>query len=236
MTSESSRFVHTFVRWWNNLLSVLYSVLGLPSKTVFVAETNLPTNSGVYRVRSYRKLGTPEEPIAIIFGKVEGQSCVPVRVHDACFTSEVLGSKKCDCKEQLDTSLEYIRRNGGMVVYLQQEGRGIGLANKIAAYSLQELGYDTVEANRKLGLPDDSRTYEPVLDILNDLKVQSVKLMTNNPRKISQLQSLGIDIRDRIPIQITANLVNEGYLRTKANKMQHILNFPVSPSLVSSVS
>jgi GTP cyclohydrolase II len=209
---------------------IFYTILAwlVPSKrkkTMFVAETNLPTDKGIFRVRSYRRLGTPDEPIAIVYGKVEGLANVHMRVHDACFTSEVLGSKKCDCKEQLDYSMHYIRNhNPGIVIYLQQEGRGIGLSNKIAAYSLQEAGYDTVEANRLLGLPDDSRNYDPVLDILQDLNVKSVKLMTNNPRKIEELRKLGIDISDRVPVHIAPNTVNEGYLRTKAEKMQHFLD------------
>eukprot|EP00178_Gracilaria_changii_P009374 TRINITY_DN27483_c0_g1_i2.p1 TRINITY_DN27483_c0_g1~~TRINITY_DN27483_c0_g1_i2.p1 ORF type:complete len:290 (-),score=46.70 TRINITY_DN27483_c0_g1_i2:82-951(-) len=236
---------YILVRLWHNLIHFIFPD---DTKTVFVAETNLPTHSGTYRVRAYRTLGSAQsnttatsasaaknkgasilgaqggaEPLAIISGKVEGAKNVPVRVHDQCFTSEVLGSKKCDCKEQLDYAMEYIRDDHGIVIYLQQEGRGIGLANKIAAYSLQEVyGYDTVDANRMLGLPDDTRDYQAVYDILKDLNVQSVVLMTNNPRKIQQLQTLGINISRRMDIHIKPNEVNVEYMKTKAARMQHL--------------
>jgi len=213
--------LHYWTLFWNYFF-------GLPiNKSIFIAETNLPTDKGVFRVRSYRSTLDPkDEPTAIVYGQVENQENVPIRVHDACFTSEVLGSQKCDCKEQLDYSIHYIKQNfPGIVIYLQQEGRGIGLANKIAAYSLQEKGYDTVEANRMLGLPDDSREYKYVVDILEDLKVKSVRLMTNNPRKIEQLTQLGIKITSRIPIQMQPNCTNMNYLKTKVEKMSHFMQF-----------
>jgi len=193
----------------------------------FVAETVLPTLTGKFRVRAYRTRPshpTFMEPLAIVMGEVEGKENVPLRVHDQCFTSEVLGSTKCDCREQLEYSLDYIRTNSpGIVIYLQQEGRGIGLANKIAAYKLQEIGYDTVEANRVLGLPDDTRNYRFVVDILEDLQIQSVKLLTNNPRKIECLGQLGICITERIPVHISPNEDNLNYLRTKVTKMNHLI-------------
>lgn len=149
---------------------------------------------------------------------------VPVRVHDECLTSEVLGSLKCDCREQLDHSLRYIRDNApGVVIYLRQEGRGIGLANKIAAYALQEQGHDTVDANRLLGLPDDARRYEAAAGILSDLGVRSVQLMTNNPRKITKLRELGVEVTARIPVLIAANAHNAGYLAAKVERMGHDL-------------
>jgi len=215
-------FYYHFLRLWNFFLRLF----SLPqAKSIFIAETNLPTDKGIFRVRSYRNINDAKiEPTAIIFGKVESLENVPLRVHDACFTSEVLGSQKCDCKEQLDFSIQYIKNNGpGIVIYLQQEGRGIGLSNKIAAYSLQEAGYDTVDANRMLGLPDDIRDYQAVKDILDELNIKSVKLMTNNPRKIEKLQDLGINISERISIQMQPNCTNMNYLKTKAEKMKHIL-------------
>jgi len=226
MSAKEPIFVQIYyqiVHLWTLFLGLFTNQLN--NRCIFVAETNLPTDKGTFRVRSYRStVDASYEPTAIIFGKVEGLENVPIRVHDACFTSEVLGSQKCDCKDQLDFSINYIKHNcPGIVIYLQQEGRGIGLANKIAAYSMQEKGYDTVEANRILGLPDDCRDYQSVYDILGDLRIKSVKLMTNNPRKIEQLEKLGIKITDRIPIQMQPNLTNLHYLKTKASRMQHYL-------------
>lgn len=158
-------------------------------------------------------------------GTPEGQEDVPLRVHDACFTSEVLGSLKCDCAEQLQLALAHIQSEGtGIVIYLQQEGRGIGLANKIAAYALQEKkGLDTVDANRALGLPDDCREYTSVATILAGLGVGSVRLMTNNPRKVRLLQELGVRVTGRIPCLVQAQEFSARYLQTKGEKMDHIL-------------
>jgi len=197
--------------------------LSLASASIeFVAETLLPTTRGGYRVRAYRDLRDGTEPVALIQGEVAGLESVPVRVHDECLTSEVLGSLKCDCREQLDYALHYIRDHApGVVIYLRQEGRGIGLANKIAAYGLQEQGHDTVDANRLLGLPDDARRYEAAAGILFELGICSIRLMTNNPRKIEKLQELGVMISDRIPVLITANPHNAGYLAAKAGRMGH---------------
>ena len=189
----------------------------------FVAETRLPTSRGFYRVRAYRDPVSGTEPLAIVYGDVEGQRGVPVRVHDECLTSEVLGSLKCDCRDQLDAALEYIRdHDGGVVIYLRQEGRGIGLANKIAAYALQEQGLDTVDANRALGLPDDARRYHAAEAILRDLDLTDIRLMTNNPRKVERLTSLGVRVRDRIPVLVDANPHSAGYLEVKARRMGHV--------------
>ncbi|KAL0024065.1 hypothetical protein WJX79_002241 [Trebouxia sp. C0005] len=177
--------------------------------TKFVAETCLPTRTGKYRVRAYTHSidggRTFSEPTCIMTGKPEGLENVVVRVHDACFTSEVLGSLKCDCAEQLKLAMEYIQEHdNGIIIYLQQEGRGIGLSNKIAAYSLQETGLDTVDANRALGLPDDCREYTSVTNILANLGVKSIQLMTNNPRKIELLRATGVQVADRIPCIVKA--------------------------------
>jgi GTP cyclohydrolase II len=194
------------------------------SDVEFVAETQLPTERGLYRVRAYRDRYDGSEPLAIVQGDVAGMADVPVRVHDECLTSEVLGSLKCDCREQLDFALGYIRDHApGVVIYLRQEGRGIGLANKIAAYALQEQGHDTVDANRLLGLPDDARRYEGAAAILRDLGVQSIRLMTNNPRKVARLESLGVQITDRIPVLMATNPHNVGYLEAKQARMGHVL-------------
>jgi GTP cyclohydrolase II len=196
--------------------------------TTFVAETRLPTDRGFYRVRGYRHSvdGAPfTEPVAIAYGEIEGRSGVAVRVHDACFTSEVLGSLKCDCKQQLQLAMDYVQEHDGMVIYLHQEGRGIGLANKLAAYRLQdERGLDTVDANRALGLPDDTREYTAVANILEDMGIKSIRLMTNNPRKVATLERLGVKIDGRIPCIVEANLFNQGYLEAKEGRMKHYLD------------
>jgi GTP cyclohydrolase II len=190
----------------------------------FVSETLLPTRRGPLRVRAYRDHVDCTEPLAIICGEVLGALDLPVRVHDECFTSEVLGSLKCDCREQLDFALDHIRQVGlGVVIYLRQEGRGIGLANKIAAYALQEHGADTVDANRMLGLPDDVRRYDGAAAILGDLGVRSITLMTNNPHKVEKLRAEGVEITGRIPVLVHANEHSEAYLSTKAERMGHLL-------------
>lgn len=195
------------------------------ASAMFVAETQLPTTRGTLRVRAYRDCEDQSEPVAIVAGDVSGLENVPVRVHDECFTSEVLGSLKCDCREQLDFAIDYIGRRGpGVVIYLRQEGRGIGLANKIAAYHLQENGHDTVDANRILGLPDDSRRYDAAHAILQDLGVRSVRLMTNNPRKVERLVALGVEITGRIPVLIEPNEHSHGYLVAKAARMGHMID------------
>jgi GTP cyclohydrolase II len=163
----------------------------------------------------------------MIVGEVEGQADVLCRVHDQCQTSEVFGSLRCDCKEQLDFALSKIQKEGGMVLYLPQEGRGIGLANKVAAYAAQELGLDTVDANRHLGLPDDAREYYAVRDILNDLKISSIRLMTNNPRKINELTSLGINVSARVPIVTPPNSdFSLAYVKAKKERMFHMFDSP----------
>ena len=157
-----------------------------PHVTTFVAECAMPTSQGLFKMRSYtyssprRKL----EPIVMVSGEVKGGENVVVRVHDACFTSEVFGSLRCDCREQLQASLKLVQQQGGVVIYLQQEGRGIGISNKVAAYSLQDQGMDTVDANLHLGFEEEMREYHAVPDILRDLGVHSIKLVTNNPFKV----------------------------------------------------
>lgn len=186
-------------------------------------ETTLPTKYGNFLVRMYQD-PDGSEPLAIISGTVRGKEALPVRVHSACFTSESLGSLRCDCREQLEFALRYIAADGGIVIYLHQEGRGIGLAQKIRAYALQEKGYDTVDANGLLNLPHDARTYEMAAYILRDLGVGSIRLISNNPQKIEALQRLGIVVTGRIPAIIPANEHSAFYLHTKVKKMGHILS------------
>jgi len=188
----------------------------------FIAETNLPTTHGLLKMRAYRNVDTGHEPIAVLWGPIDTESVV-LRVHDACFTSEVFGSIKCDCKNQLDAAIEYIKEHNGVIIYLHQEGRGIGLANKLAAYALQEDGLDTVDANRALHLPDDAREYEDAVSILKDLDISNVQLLTNNPRKMEHLQKLGVQIDKRLPLQVQTSAEAYDYLNTKRLRMGHIL-------------
>jgi GTP cyclohydrolase II len=203
-------------------------------ETVDLAQANLPTKLGMFQMRVYRA-ADGSEPVAVISGDVGGRERLPVRVHSACFTSESLGSLRCDCREQLDFALDYIAREGGVVIYLHQEGRGIGLAQKIRAYALQENGYDTLEANCALGHPPDSRTYESAASILRDLGVRSVELITNNPDKIESLIGLGINITGRIPAVIQPNHFSARYLATKFTRMRHIAEEEMRPLVTESL-
>ena len=197
--------------------------LGQESSLQFVAQTALPTAKGTLYVRAYRDKNDGSEPLALFYKQPHEGVEIPVRVHDACMTSEVLGSLKCDCDGQLHYALDYVREHGGVVIYLPQEGRGIGLANKIAAYSLQEQGLDTIEANRALHLPIDARRYDGAADILRDMGIHSIQLMTNNPRKIDKLKEQNVHITKRLDVHIPANPHSIGYLQTKRAHMGHLL-------------
>jgi GTP cyclohydrolase II/3,4-dihydroxy 2-butanone 4-phosphate synthase/GTP cyclohydrolase II len=189
------------------------------------SETNLPTQHGIFRLIVFHNKVDNNEHLALIRGDLGTGDNIPVRIHSECLTSEVFGSLKCDCKEQLDTALQYIsNRENGVILYLRQEGRGLGLGNKIRAYALQELGFDTVQANLHLGFPDDLRRYDLAAEMLRCLGVQSVQLLTNNPKKISGLQEYGIEVKKRIPIEIKPNSINAFYLKTKVQKSGHLLN------------
>lgn len=198
--------------------------IGQYSHTQFIAQSELPTTAGTFSMRAYRSHGKDGtcEPVALVYGSVEGLENVKVRVHDQCITSEVFGSLKCDCHQQLEYAKKFIVEHSGIVIYMPQEGRGIGLANKVRAYALQETGVDTVDANRMLGFEDDYRTYEPVKAILGDLNVRSIELMTNNPRKMMEMSKLGVQVTKRIPIIMEAGDHNKGYLTAKAERMRHM--------------
>jgi GTP cyclohydrolase II len=185
------------------------------------ASTILPTEHGNFLVKIYPSENA-QESLAIISGTINPDESIAVRVHSSCITGEVLGSLKCDCKPQLDYALKYISEHGGVVIYLSQEGRGIGLTNKIKAYALQEQGYDTVDANRELGLADDARTYDDASEILSDLGINKIRLITNNPKKISSLTELGIEVCERIPLPLMPNPHSADYLETKRNRMGHL--------------
>jgi GTP cyclohydrolase II len=200
--------------------------------TEWVASAELPTRFGLFTTHVFRSTdpgdgGSFKEHVALVFGQVEAGHALPIRIHSECMTSEVFGSLKCDCKEQLDGAMaEVARRGAGAVLYLRQEGRGIGLVNKIRAYELQSLGHDTVDANRLLGLPDDAREYHAAAHMLAHFDVKSVLLMTNNPAKVDALAALGVEVVGRLPLIVPANPFSRGYLETKRARMAHELPGP----------
>jgi 3,4-dihydroxy 2-butanone 4-phosphate synthase/GTP cyclohydrolase II len=190
-----------------------------------VVSTALPTVFGDFTAVGYRSLVDNKHHVALVKGDVEGVENVLVRVHSECLTGDVFHSLRCDCGEQLDSALRMIESEGrGVLLYLSQEGRGIGLLNKLRAYKLQEEGFDTVEANLQLGLPADLRDYGIGAQILCDLGLSSIRILTNNPKKISGLSGYGLSVADQIPIQQVPNPHNEAYLRAKRDKMGHILH------------
>lgn len=190
----------------------------------------IPTSYGEFQLCIYTDNTDSKEHLALIMGKVKDQGEVLVRVHSECFTGDVLGSRRCDCGEQLQQAMSRIAQEGrGVIVYLRQEGRGIGLVEKLKAYNLQDQGYDTVDANLALGHEADERDYSIAAYILKDLGVASARLMTNNPEKILRLTELGIPVSERIPLETTVYADNAYYLFTKAQRMNHLLNLAVLP-------
>jgi len=187
----------------------------------------LPTSHGVFNVQAVRLDTTSEsgdEHLIVFKGEPAGGSNIPLRIHSSCATGESLGSLRCDCNQQLAASLEFFEAEGvGMIIYLRQEGRGIGLFNKIDAYALQDQGLDTVEANLELGYPSDSRSYEIAVQILQRFDIRSVRLLTNNPRKIDALEGQGITVTERVPILVPSNVHSDRYLEAKREKLQHFL-------------
>ena len=188
------------------------------------AEIDLPTKWGVFKAVTYKSLLDNETHVAFVKGEVRGRKDVLVRVHSQCLTGDTFGSKRCDCGEQLDSAFNMINERGsGVLLYMAQEGRGIGLCNKMKAYELQDKGYDTVEANIALGFEADLRDYGIGAQILSDLGLSTIHLMTNNPRKVIGLEGYGLTITKRISIKIAPNKSNERYLNTKKQKLDHIL-------------
>ncbi len=188
-------------------------------------QTRIPTKHGEFILHYYTNTLDDKEHIAFVKGDVADKQRVPARIHSECFTGDVLGSRRCDCGEQLDMSLDLINKAGyGVLIYLRQEGRGIGLLKKMQAYNLQDQGLDTVDANLELGHLADEREYDIAALILQDLKVKSVDLITNNPNKIDELTKLGIPVGGRIAIETHANDDNVDYLKTKAERMHHMLS------------
>lgn len=188
----------------------------------YVESCRLPTPFGVFDMHGFEEVETGQEHIALTLGQVSDGEPVLGRTHSECLTGDALYSMRCDCGYQLEEALRSIALEGrGVLMYLRQEGRGIGLLNKIRAYNLQDEGADTVEANERLGFAADLRDYSMCLDMLNHLGIKSIRLMTNNPVKVDALRGLGIDVKERVPLQVGRNPHNEGYLDTKRSRMGH---------------
>jgi len=192
-----------------------------------LVQTRLPTEHGEFVLHFYSNTIDDKEHIALVKGEVANRENVPVRIHSECFTGDVLGSRRCDCGEQLAMAMQLINEAGfGVLIYLRQEGRGIGLLKKLQAYNLQDAGMDTVDANIHLGHLADEREYNIAALMLEDLQIKSIKLMTNNPQKMDDMKKLGINVAGRIPVESVAHNDNVGYLKTKAKKMAHMLFEP----------
>mgnify|MGYP006114303601 CR=1 FL=1 len=189
----------------------------------FVETSELPTDIANFKVHAFTEDENKKDHLAISFGNINSDKPVLSRIHSQCITGESFFSMRCDCRFQLTESLTQIAKNGsGVVFYLQQEGRGIGLSNKIRAYKLQDEGLDTVEANHQLGFHEDERNYEIVASMADHLNISSVNLMTNNPKKIKALEKMGLQVNERIPILSDSNEHNKKYLLTKAKKLGHL--------------
>lgn len=196
-----------------------------------MTNTRIPTQHGDFQLCYYRNTLDDKEHLAFCMGDVAAAESVLVRVHSECFTGDVMGSRRCDCGEQLDRSMAMVARAGtGVILYLRQEGRGIGLLEKLRAYNLQDQGFDTVDANLMLGHEADGRDYSLAALILEELGVSSVRLITNNPAKISALQDCGIDVSERVSLEVAANADNADYLLTKVQRMDHLLQLKPASS------
>ena len=190
-----------------------------------LAEASLPTEFGLFRIIGFKSLATGEEFPVLVKGALDAETPTLVRIHSQCLTGDVFHSLKCDCGKQLDHAMSLIQEEGrGVIVYQQQEGRGIGITNKIRAYELQDAGQDTVEANLSLGFEADLRQYECCVDILKQLGLRRIRLMSNNPDKIAAVQRAGIDIVERVSIEVESHEKSRGYMKTKKEKLGHLLD------------
>ena len=189
------------------------------------AESNVPTQFGEFRMMAFSEDDKNWMPhMALIAKDTDLEKPTNVRIHSECITGEVFHSKKCECGEQLDSAMKYMQENGGIILYLRQEGRNIGIINKLKAYALQEKGLDTVQANLQLGLPADDRDFSAAIDMLEQIGVKSVNLMTNNPEKIKFIKDSNIAYNSRIPLQIKSNDASASYLKTKRDYFGHLLD------------
>lgn len=189
------------------------------------AESNVPTQFGEFRMMAFSEDDKNWMPhMALIAKDTDLEKPTNVRIHSECITGEVFHSKKCECGEQLDSAMKYMQENGGIILYLRQEGRNIGIINKLKAYALQEKGLDTVQANLQLGLPADDRDFSAAIDMLEQIGVKSVNLMTNNPEKIKFIKDSNIGYNSRIPLQIKSNEASASYLKTKKDYFGHLLD------------
>jgi GTP cyclohydrolase II len=189
------------------------------------AESNVPTQFGEFRMMAFSEDDKNWMPhMALIAKDTDLEKPTNVRIHSECITGEVFHSKKCECGEQLDSAMKYMQENGGIILYLRQEGRNIGIINKLKAYALQENGLDTVQANLQLGLPADNRDFSVAIDMLEQIGVKSVNLMTNNPEKIKFIKDSNIGYNSRIPLQIKSNEASASYLKTKRDYFGHLLD------------
>ena len=189
------------------------------------AEANVPTEYGNFRMMAFSDQENDWMPqMVLVAENTDFSKPINVRFHSECITGEVFHSKKCECGQQLDSAMQYIHENGGIIIYLRQEGRNIGIINKLKAYALQENGLDTVEANLQLGLPADDRDFNIAIDILKILGVSKINLLTNNPEKIKYVENSDIQLVERIPLQIKANEISESYLKTKKDYFGHLLD------------
>ncbi|ABE54732.1 GTP cyclohydrolase II [Shewanella denitrificans OS217] len=191
----------------------------------YIATSKLPTPWGVFSMHGFEDTQTGKEHVALTFGEWQPSHAILGRIHSECLTGDALFSLRCDCGFQLQTAMQNIAEAGqGFILYLRQEGRGIGLLNKIRAYELQDAGANTVEANERLGFDADMRKYDMIAPMLEKIAVTQVKLMTNNPRKVKAMQDLGIVVAERVPLQVGKNRYNEAYLKTKSTELGHMMS------------